>query len=152
MSLEEAIRILTVHQVWRVGADIPMISPKELTEAIDVIINYYKNTSQVTPQVITDEEIEAQALTFAKEESYGDLNSDLWKGYVFGAKKMREQLKQNTPQVTPQVVDKLGNEDVPKLGYLDELAEEHITKHHLNHSYTTSKFSFKEGYKKAKTK
>jgi hypothetical protein len=96
MSLEEAIRILTVHQVWRVGADIPMISPKELTEAIDVIINYYKNT--------------------------------------------------------PQVVDKLGNEDVPKLGYLDELAEEHITKHHLNHSYNTSKFSFKEGYKKAKTK
>ena len=74
-------------------------------------------------------------------------------------------------------VAKLGNEDVPKLGCnvemtpveqlksiinriesrkmkeqsnddnLEKLAEEHIAKHHLNHSYTTSKFSFKEGYK-----
>lgn len=42
---------------------------------------------------ISDEEIEAQALTFAKEESYGELNTDLWKGYVFGAKRIREQLK-----------------------------------------------------------
>lgn len=50
------------------------------------------NTSLQTE--ISDEEIEAQALTFAKEESYGELNTDLWKGYVFGAKRMRDQLKQ----------------------------------------------------------
>ena len=45
-------------------------------------------------QEISDEEIEQQALTFAKEESYGELSADLWKGYVFGAKRMRDQLKQ----------------------------------------------------------
>ena len=49
---------------------------------------------QLPQQEISDEEIEAQALTFAKEESYGELNTDLWKGYVFGAKRMRDQLKQ----------------------------------------------------------
>lgn len=42
---------------------------------------------------ISDEEIEKQALTFAKEESYGSLSTDLWKGYVFGAQWYREQLK-----------------------------------------------------------
>ena len=42
---------------------------------------------------ISDEEIEAAALTFAKEESYGELSADLWKGFVFGAKWYREQLK-----------------------------------------------------------
>jgi hypothetical protein len=36
---------------------------------------------------MTDQEIEALALTFAEEESYGKLNTDLWKGFVFGFKK-----------------------------------------------------------------
>ena len=42
---------------------------------------------------ISDDEIEKQALTFAKEESYGSLSTDLWKGYVFGAQWYRKQLK-----------------------------------------------------------
>jgi len=50
---------------------------------------------EVPQQEISDEEIEAAALTFAEEESYGELSTDLWKGYVFGAKRMRDRLKQN---------------------------------------------------------
>jgi len=88
MTIQESLSILRIYQQWRMGADIPMLEPKEITEAINTVLEY-----------------------------------------------------------TSQVVDKLGNEDVSKLGYVDKLAEEHITKHHLNHSYTTSKFSFKEGYK-----
>jgi hypothetical protein len=44
---------------------------------------------------LTDKEIEALALEFAKEESYGKLNMDLWKGFVFGFKKAVKLLKQN---------------------------------------------------------
>jgi len=60
-------------------------------------IEFYKRELEYerNRQEISDEEIEQQALTFAKEESYGELSTDLWKGYVFGAKRMREQLKQN---------------------------------------------------------
>jgi len=43
---------------------------------------------------ITDKEIEALALEFAKAESYGKLNSDLWKGFIFGFKKAVKLLNQ----------------------------------------------------------
>ena len=88
MTLPEAIQILLVHQAWRLGADIEMAEPKVITEALDVLLNYHTETTS-----ISDDEIEAQALTFAKEESYGELSTDLWKGYLFGAKRMRDQLK-----------------------------------------------------------
>lgn len=38
MTLTEAISILKIHQQWRLDYDIVMIDPKELTEAMDVII------------------------------------------------------------------------------------------------------------------
>ena len=41
MKLQEAISILKIHQQWRLGADIVMIEPKELTEAIDTLLNYH---------------------------------------------------------------------------------------------------------------
>ena len=41
MIIPEAISILKIHQQWRLGADIVMIEPKELTKAIDVLINYH---------------------------------------------------------------------------------------------------------------
>ena len=41
-ELSEAVSILKIHQQWRLGADIVMIEPKELTEAIDVILNYHQ--------------------------------------------------------------------------------------------------------------
>ena len=44
---------------------------------------------------ITDKEVDALALEFAKAESYGKLNTDLWKGFVFGFKKAVKLLKQN---------------------------------------------------------
>jgi hypothetical protein len=57
------------------------------------------------PKQISDKEIEQQALTFAKEESYGELNADLWKGYVFGAKRIREQL---TKSMSTQLIGHVG--------------------------------------------
>jgi hypothetical protein len=42
MTLDEAITILKIHQMWRLGADIVMIEPKELTQAIDIILKNYE--------------------------------------------------------------------------------------------------------------
>ena len=39
MKITEAISILKIHQEWRLGADIVSIEPKELTEAMQVIID-----------------------------------------------------------------------------------------------------------------
>jgi len=41
MKLEEAISILKIHQEWRLGANTEMIYPKELTQAIDIVINEF---------------------------------------------------------------------------------------------------------------
>jgi hypothetical protein len=38
MTLTEAISILKIHQQWRLDYDIVMIEPKELAEAMDIII------------------------------------------------------------------------------------------------------------------
>ena len=89
MTLPEAIQVLIVHQAWRLGADIEMAEPKVITEALDVLLNYHTETTD-----ISDKDIEKQAFKFAQEESYGEFSGDLWKGYVFGAKRMRDQLKQ----------------------------------------------------------
>ena len=81
MTLQEAISILRIHQQWRLGADISMVEPKELTEAINILLD-------------------------------------------------------NTPQVTDEDVHKLGNEDVPKLGY-KELTYEERVRWFVNHYYET---------------
>tara|TARA_R110000782_G_scaffold219228_1_gene306561 strand:+ start:433 stop:576 length:144 start_codon:yes stop_codon:yes gene_type:complete len=44
---------------------------------------------------MTQEEIEALALEFAEAESYGELNTDLWKGFLFGFNKALKLLNQN---------------------------------------------------------
>ena len=41
MKLEEAIDLLKIHQEWRLGADTELIFPKELTQAIDIVINEF---------------------------------------------------------------------------------------------------------------
>ena len=41
MKLEEAIDLLKIHQEWRLGADTELIYPKELTQAIDIVINEF---------------------------------------------------------------------------------------------------------------
>lgn len=39
MTKKEALKILTEHQLWRRGSDeVPMATPKQLGEAIDVAI------------------------------------------------------------------------------------------------------------------
>ena len=38
MKYQEAIKVLKIHQEWRLGAEIEMLEPKELTEAIDTIL------------------------------------------------------------------------------------------------------------------
>jgi hypothetical protein len=43
MKIEQAVQILEEHQKWRKGIiDDTSYSSKELSEAIDIIIKYYK--------------------------------------------------------------------------------------------------------------
>jgi hypothetical protein len=44
MNIYEATEILTYHQQWRLGNEDEMkYTPKELTQAIDVILEYVNN-------------------------------------------------------------------------------------------------------------
>lgn len=40
MKIEEAIEILKKHNMWRRGADTPMIDPKVIGEAIDCVVDF----------------------------------------------------------------------------------------------------------------
>lgn len=42
MEIQDAIRLLEHHNKWRRGADIPMVNPTVLGEAIDEIIKELK--------------------------------------------------------------------------------------------------------------
>ena len=42
MTYQEATNILRHHQLWRLGEEISMLEPKVLTQAIDIILNNYK--------------------------------------------------------------------------------------------------------------
>ena len=42
MEIQQAIKILRYHQKWRRGALIEMLDPKDIGEAIDVILGYFK--------------------------------------------------------------------------------------------------------------
>lgn len=49
MEIKEAIDILEKHNRWRLGADIPMAHPKDITNAINTVIeNYRKRYKQIT--------------------------------------------------------------------------------------------------------
>jgi hypothetical protein len=47
MTYQEAIQILKIHQEWRLGANIVMIEPKELTEAIDTILHEHQQMDSI---------------------------------------------------------------------------------------------------------
>ena len=95
MKLQEAIHILTLHQAWRLGTDMPMAEPKQLSEAIHVILNHHmvdetQTTSSQTE--ISDEEIEK-----AMWEHFSDEYADMWSerlAFRLACKWYREQLKQ----------------------------------------------------------
>lgn len=40
MTVADAIQTLKAHQCWRMGADVPQISPRSLSRAINMIIEY----------------------------------------------------------------------------------------------------------------
>lgn len=42
MEIQEALTLLEHHNKWRQGANIKMVDPKTLGEAIDLIVNTYK--------------------------------------------------------------------------------------------------------------
>ena len=99
MKLQEAISILKIHQQWRLGADIVMIEPKELTEAIDTLLNYHivDTNEMVSSQTeISDEEIEKGAENAWSDYEYeeGNLYSTTFKGgWKLAIKWYREQIK-----------------------------------------------------------
>jgi len=43
MVLKEAIDILERYNKWRLGANIPMVESKKITEAINVVVEEYKS-------------------------------------------------------------------------------------------------------------
>ena len=42
MEIQKALELLEYHNKWRKGADVPMVHPKDLSEAIDTIVLKYK--------------------------------------------------------------------------------------------------------------
>lgn len=42
MDVQEALRLLECYNKWRKGADVKMTNPKDLSEAIDTIVNEFK--------------------------------------------------------------------------------------------------------------
>ena len=61
MNITEAISILKIHQEWRLGADIVSIEPKELTEAMQVIIDV------LNPEIIVGMTPNAWDLSFIRK-------------------------------------------------------------------------------------
>lgn len=43
MTLQEALNILRHYQLWRLGEEITELHPKVITQAIDIILNKFKN-------------------------------------------------------------------------------------------------------------
>jgi len=43
MNINEAVKLLDGHNKWRRGADIPMVDAKKLGEAIDIIVDFFRN-------------------------------------------------------------------------------------------------------------
>lgn len=54
MNIKEAIEILKRHNKWRRGAEIPMENPTIIGIAIDTVINYYENNSELIEKLNND--------------------------------------------------------------------------------------------------
>lgn len=53
MKLKTAIIILEYHNTWRRGAEVKMVNPKQLGEAIDIITGYSQNPTPMTYSIQT---------------------------------------------------------------------------------------------------
>ena len=59
MNIKQAIGILETHNRWRRGEDVePMIDPKELGIAIDLVVEYIKNNGVLDDFMKCDCELE----------------------------------------------------------------------------------------------
>lgn len=52
MTLEETIKVLTDHNIWRLGADTEPTNPKKLTEALDIAIRLLSQLKKEAPNKI----------------------------------------------------------------------------------------------------
>lgn len=93
MNIQQAIELLTNHQKWRLGNDdIPMQIPSEITEALNVLLEYNTSALELLSKYITSSQTEISDDEI--EKCIGDGMHDFYKGGFFeGAKWYREQLK-----------------------------------------------------------
>ena len=86
MTLQEAISVLTIHQQWRMGEEIPMLEPKRITEAINIILDNHLHNQL---EEISDEKIKQAA------KNYDRINTIWGANVVFidAVKWYRESLK-----------------------------------------------------------
>ena len=66
MTYKEAIEILRSHNEWRRGAEIPMTDPKALGEAIDCVVEHFRDVTKMVGG------IEERAKKYADEYAVGD--------------------------------------------------------------------------------
>lgn len=100
MNITEAISILKIHQEWRLGADIVSIEPKELTEAMQVIIDLLNPEIIVgmTPNAwdlsfIRKLQIEIGKLPYHQGLDDGGFNDGLQQGFEQGAQWVWDNFK-----------------------------------------------------------
>lgn len=68
MTIEEAISKVQVYQTWRQGADVPMIEPKELTEAINMLLLF----SQLAVYLENDIDVREETIKEKAKQLYKD--------------------------------------------------------------------------------
>ncbi len=52
MKITEAVKLLKHHQGWRLGDDIEMLEPKQVTEVIDTILMLYEERYKMTDSIV----------------------------------------------------------------------------------------------------
>lgn len=52
MKITEAVKLLRHHQLWRLGDEITMLHPTQITEAINVILAHHKQTDSIIESLI----------------------------------------------------------------------------------------------------
>lgn len=100
MNLTEAISILKIHQEWRLGADIVSIEPKELTEAMQTIINLLEpeyivgmTTNAWDLSFIRKLQIQLVTLPYQQGLDDGGFNDGLQQGFEQGAQWVWDNFK-----------------------------------------------------------
>ena len=87
MTLKQAYSTLTVYQVWRMGADIPMQDPVQITEAINTILqDRLKQQLQDMKQETLEEAAKEYIIKKYQKGTY------LGKLFIAGAKWQEERM------------------------------------------------------------